>query len=186
MGRISPDPTRWPPGAERRLVPAKSNLKPQTSHLLLCCLPLAVPVPFSPTLSWPATSSTPLLSPTSLSFMIAPDDLALVLSLLLLRPSRFVHCQASPSGLILCPLHFSPLLPWPSSPPPPSWSRLLLWTSCALAACPCLLFLMDPWAFQPGVTLSSRPRMVQCRVSAHCPRDALVRWALLLARSAFP
>ena len=34
MGRISPGPTRWPPGAERRLVPAKSNLKPQTSN---CC-----------------------------------------------------------------------------------------------------------------------------------------------------
>ena len=31
MGRISPGPIRWPPGAERRLVPAKSNLKPQTS-----------------------------------------------------------------------------------------------------------------------------------------------------------
>ena len=31
LGRISPGPTRWPPGAERRLVPAKSNLKPQTS-----------------------------------------------------------------------------------------------------------------------------------------------------------
>ena len=31
MGRISPGPTRWPPGAERRLVPAKSKLKPQTS-----------------------------------------------------------------------------------------------------------------------------------------------------------
>ena len=30
MGRISPGLTRWPPGAERRLVPAKSNLKPQT------------------------------------------------------------------------------------------------------------------------------------------------------------
>ena len=33
MGRISPGPTRWPPGAERRLVPTKSNLKPQTSNL---------------------------------------------------------------------------------------------------------------------------------------------------------
>ena len=32
MGRISPGPTRWPPGAERRLVPAKSNLKPQTTE----------------------------------------------------------------------------------------------------------------------------------------------------------
>ena len=32
MWRISPGPTRWPPGAERRLVPAKSNLRPQT-----CC-----------------------------------------------------------------------------------------------------------------------------------------------------
>ena len=32
MGRISPGPTRWPPGAERRLVPAKSILKPET-----CC-----------------------------------------------------------------------------------------------------------------------------------------------------
>ena len=31
MGRISPGPTRWPPGAERCLVPANSNLKPQTS-----------------------------------------------------------------------------------------------------------------------------------------------------------
>ena len=30
MGRISPGPTRWPPGAERCLVPAKSNLKLQT------------------------------------------------------------------------------------------------------------------------------------------------------------
>ena len=35
MGRISPGPTRWPPGAERRLVPAKSNLKPQTFDKLL-------------------------------------------------------------------------------------------------------------------------------------------------------
>ena len=33
MGRISPGPTRWPPGAERHLVPAKSNLKAQTSNL---------------------------------------------------------------------------------------------------------------------------------------------------------
>ena len=32
MGRISPGPTRWPPGAERRLVPGKTNLKPQTSN----------------------------------------------------------------------------------------------------------------------------------------------------------
>ena len=33
VGRISPGPTRWPPGAERRLVPAKSNLKPQTGEV---------------------------------------------------------------------------------------------------------------------------------------------------------
>ena len=33
MGRISPGPTTWPPGAERRLVPAKSNLKPPTPHI---------------------------------------------------------------------------------------------------------------------------------------------------------
>ena len=32
MGRISRGPTRWPPGAERRLVPAKSNLKTQTFY----------------------------------------------------------------------------------------------------------------------------------------------------------
>ena len=31
MGRISPGPTRWPPGAERRLVPAKPDLKTRTS-----------------------------------------------------------------------------------------------------------------------------------------------------------
>ena len=31
MGRISPGPTRWPPGAKRHLVPAKSNFKPKTS-----------------------------------------------------------------------------------------------------------------------------------------------------------
>ena len=30
MERISPSRTRWPPGAERRLVPERSNLKPQT------------------------------------------------------------------------------------------------------------------------------------------------------------
>ena len=36
MGRISPGPTRWPPGAERRLVPAISNLKPQTSNHRPC------------------------------------------------------------------------------------------------------------------------------------------------------
>ena len=35
MGRISPGPTRWPPGAEGRLVPAKSNLKPQTYSSLI-------------------------------------------------------------------------------------------------------------------------------------------------------
>ena len=34
MGRISPGPTRCPPGAERHLVPAKSNLRPQTSNQL--------------------------------------------------------------------------------------------------------------------------------------------------------
>ena len=33
VGRISPGPTRWPPGAERRLVPTKSNLKPQTHYV---------------------------------------------------------------------------------------------------------------------------------------------------------
>ena len=51
MGRISPGPTRWPPGAERRQVPAKSNLKPHTfvcyahlkqdsqyGHLLALCV----------------------------------------------------------------------------------------------------------------------------------------------------
>ena len=38
MGRISPGPTRWPPGAERRLVPAKSNLKPQTLSRSRRCL----------------------------------------------------------------------------------------------------------------------------------------------------
>ena len=31
MGKISPGPTRWPAGAERRLVLETSNLKPQTS-----------------------------------------------------------------------------------------------------------------------------------------------------------
>ena len=35
MGRISPGPTRWPPGAKRRRVPAKSSLKPQTLSVLL-------------------------------------------------------------------------------------------------------------------------------------------------------
>ena len=40
MGRISPGPTRWPPGAERRLVPAKSNLKPQTLELIRQWLPV--------------------------------------------------------------------------------------------------------------------------------------------------
>ena len=30
MGKISLGPTRWPPGAERRLVPAIPNLKPPT------------------------------------------------------------------------------------------------------------------------------------------------------------
>ena len=30
MGRISPGPTRWPPGAEEHLVSEISNLKPQT------------------------------------------------------------------------------------------------------------------------------------------------------------
>ena len=38
MGRISSGPTRWPPGAERRLVPAESNLKnlkPVTLLMLL-------------------------------------------------------------------------------------------------------------------------------------------------------
>ena len=32
VGRISPGPTRWPPGAEERLVPEESKLKPQTSN----------------------------------------------------------------------------------------------------------------------------------------------------------
>ena len=56
MERISPGPTRWPPGAERRLGPAKSNLKPPTCDTsgmfvflhawwhswLLCCVLLRV------------------------------------------------------------------------------------------------------------------------------------------------
>ena len=32
---ISPGPIRWPPGAEERLVPEKSSLKPQS---FACCL----------------------------------------------------------------------------------------------------------------------------------------------------
>ena len=39
VGRISPGPSRWPPGAKRRLVPAKSNLKPETS-LCVCVFSL--------------------------------------------------------------------------------------------------------------------------------------------------
>ena len=31
-GGISPGPTRWPPGAEERLVPERSNLKPPTLY----------------------------------------------------------------------------------------------------------------------------------------------------------
>ena len=34
MERISPGPTRWPPGAERCLVTAKSNFKPQTYRVI--------------------------------------------------------------------------------------------------------------------------------------------------------
>ena len=55
MGRISPGPTRWPPGAERRLVPTETNLKPQSSGQRPCgacgshfpsllALPYCVPV----------------------------------------------------------------------------------------------------------------------------------------------
>ena len=47
MGRISRGPTTWPPGAKRRLVPAKSNLKPQTLSL-------------HPTSNGPATPSVKL------------------------------------------------------------------------------------------------------------------------------
>ena len=45
MGRISPGPTRWPPGAEKRLVPAKSNLKPHQTfaHEVLARLQVASP-----------------------------------------------------------------------------------------------------------------------------------------------
>ena len=35
VGRISPGPTRWPPGAERHLVPKTSNLKHQTCKFIL-------------------------------------------------------------------------------------------------------------------------------------------------------
>ena len=49
MGRISPGPTRWPPGAERRLVPAKSNLKPQTYfHIESCYSSLHLSLSFNP------------------------------------------------------------------------------------------------------------------------------------------
>ena len=41
MGRISPGPTRWPPRAERCLVHAKSNLKPQTLSSSLRCTHVA-------------------------------------------------------------------------------------------------------------------------------------------------
>ena len=48
MGRISPGPTRWAPGAERRLVPAKSNLKPQTCAFRELCLVALLVVPGCP------------------------------------------------------------------------------------------------------------------------------------------
>ena len=48
VGSISPGPTRWPPGAERRLVPAKSNLKPQTSNLLLLAVAFSCSRPWVP------------------------------------------------------------------------------------------------------------------------------------------
>ena len=77
MGRISPDPTRWPPGAKTRLVPAKSNLKPHLSiasdapvravflSYSLCC----------PGRSSPCTGFTPGRSSPGASAMLpsAPD-----------------------------------------------------------------------------------------------------------------
>ena len=44
MGRISPGPTRWPPAAERRLVPAKSNLKAQTALYFSALKPSLIPI----------------------------------------------------------------------------------------------------------------------------------------------
>ena len=61
MGRISPGPTRWPPRAERRLVPAKSNLKPQTFPLWAAVPGLVLPVlaGWSPCASLGVLSSVP-------------------------------------------------------------------------------------------------------------------------------
>ena len=71
MGRISPGPTRWPPEAERRLVPAKSNLKLQTSNHTFEGAPSASglhasPSPITTTFPTPdpaAATSTPITNP---------------------------------------------------------------------------------------------------------------------------
>ena len=74
-----------PEGFPLRLVPK-----------LLRRLLLAVPIPFSPALFWPSSPSPPLLSPTSLSLLIALDDLALVRSPLLLCLSGSCPCCRCP------------------------------------------------------------------------------------------
>ena len=65
MGRISPGPIRWPPGAERRLVPAKSNLKPQTSSSGISQCPSVVLSAALVAIIWtPPLVARPLRSPS--------------------------------------------------------------------------------------------------------------------------
>ena len=157
MGRISPGPTRWPPGAKRRLVPAKSNLKPQTASCVVLyvrrpgppgsCSPVRVLVVCSSHASYPPP-------PSLLVLVHALLDCPLVFSCRrrLVLVALLAFGFESPSVLVRSfglsyssfPLAFVLLVP-PTSP------------------CSCL-------SMPPSCSLRTQPRMFQ---SAPTP-DALV------------
>ena len=105
-----------------------------------------------------------------------PQSLAGVLAVppgcsFICSPFTFVHCRVSLSRRFFRPLPFSPLLPWPFSPLPPSWSCSLLLILFPWAACSCRLpLIIQPQMFRSasspdgpvhGLCLSTGPRIFQ-------------------------
>ena len=177
MGRISPGPTTWPPGAERRLVPAKSNHKPQTFVLsrLSSSGPVVRPLLFSPLTSWP---SPPFPSCSCCRHLRLP----LVLSRTFESgASRFIPGCSSPGCRSASPRMIQTREPCClDAASCPRWSspELLAFTSWMPQ------FLAGVLAVPPGCSLSCCSlSFVLCRVS---PSGPLLRPLLLSPHLSWP
>ena len=160
MGRISPGPTRWPPGAERRLVPAKSNLKPQTLRLRLTVEALYSQPPLFSNLQGAVSTLVLIARPIQCvpgqvqESCRAPVTVNLTPTLSRVRHSRHLH--------IRCLQSTAPALAVPCSPMPmvTSVNQMAAYQVCSPPASVCIVDHVVHGNCPDVLTLGSQRRAV--------------------------